>query len=718
MHAQRSLIEQAWHEIERRLSGMPEPYERVLWWDAGGHLLRIIRGACDAAGIGFSAAEGSPLTLRQKALDEADRPYVWYIPDAKDNRDWFRDIREAKSPDGHSRELELSVEQLAAKVYDAPPWQLLPRDVDAALRQQIATTLLDELSGPNRPTLSELQSKLMLGGHSRPESRFLRADWGQIERDQATVSRIRELLEETGVVGLSPQDAPDTIVQQVRRWAVAGWLLESGLPVEYLSRGADYKRSAGLAKRRLEAVLRSEGAQRLQRVYLQSFWPDAIDRVDDPWSLATCPVGGSLEAKLWEAWLSDFSQGRLDACHRNARNRANVLRSAYDDRGTHDASPWVRAWEQGADLAELARRYEAWESRGDTPVYALYGDLDNGTWHIDRAVRALIVSGTPEAALPAGHPVKEHLPPIRDQLVQDRYLSYLTAMGEEMESALLSGRLFGSEELRQTYTFWNEHKAELATGQSVALFYLDALRLDLARELAERLRGEGYEVKESLWLGTLPSKTEYGMGALTPGSPSTFEVKLERGDLRAWRHGKKLDTGYRNRLLEGEGWSVTTHAEEGWDRPRVAYFNKELDDHGEGDPDNIEQLLGMCVSRFVDIIHQAMKRGDIARAFVVTDHGFVLLPRGARMESFSPPAGSEYVKRRFAAGTHLDAKGAGVLLSNQHTPQLGYLTSPVKVLVQAQQRFEKQGITDARYMHYGALPQECVLSFLTIERTS
>ena len=109
-----------------------------------------------------------------------------------------------------------------------------------------------------------------------------------------------------------------------------------------------------------------------------------------------------------------------------------------------------------------------------------------------------------------------------------------------------------------------------------------------------------------------------------------------------------------------------------------------------------------------------MLKGNWNRAYVVTDHGFVLLPEDAQFEALTPPNGD--VKRRRVAAEDLSDDEPGVVLTGDQTPELfSYLSSPVRLLLNPQHRFKKQGIPDSRYYHGGALPQECILSFLKIE---
>jgi hypothetical protein len=67
----------------------------------------------------ITVADGNPLTLRREALEEPQDRVLWYVPEAKEGRDWFRDIREA----GDDTEITCSIYDLSAELYGASPWQ-------------------------------------------------------------------------------------------------------------------------------------------------------------------------------------------------------------------------------------------------------------------------------------------------------------------------------------------------------------------------------------------------------------------------------------------------------------------------------------------------------------------------------------------------------------------------------------------------------------------
>jgi len=187
-------------------------------------------------------------------------------------------------------------------------------------------------------------------------------------------------------------------------------------------------------------------------------------------------------------------------------------------------SPWTRTWEQAAEIARLAHQLETWDENATDDVVSLYADPDDGTWQIDNAVLNLVVAGEPESDLPDDHPATAALDDHRTQL-QSEYVEYLEDLGDLVTDTVEAGAPFVDED--HSYQFFTKESDGLESGQTVALFVIDALRLDLARRLADELRDyvatlpshapEFAAVDEDVWLGTLPSETEFGKAALTPG---------------------------------------------------------------------------------------------------------------------------------------------------------------------------------------------------------
>jgi len=255
----------------------------------------------------------------------------------------------------------------------------------------------------------------------------------------------------------------------------------------------------------------------------------------------------------------------------------------------------------------------------------------------------------------------------------------------------------------------------------VALFVIDALRLDLARKLADELRehvatlpadAPEFAIEESVWLGTLPSETEFGKAALTPGEVRMFDISLVDGELQPLRNSRRVTTNRRESLLDSDGWTITRDEDDGWQSTRVAYYKNDLDNIGEKELSDLEEMLSRRVETLAEFIGDKLEQGEWDQAYVLTDHGFVLLPHNVKPEKISRPPETTDSGRRWIAGDDVDGDSPGVLLDS--SARLGYLDANVSVLSSPIKRFSKQGVGDARFYHGGLLPQEFVLDFISI----
>ena len=329
----------------------------------------------------------------------------------------------------------------------------------------------------------------------------------------------------------------------------------------------------------------------------------------------------------------------------------------------------------------------------------------------------LIISGEPESELPEEHPATATLDDFRTSLTESRYLDYLSDLGDLVVDQIEAGSLFVGK--NSAHQFFDQEKEHLQSGQSVALFIVDALRFDLAHQLAESIRRElpSLEVDEGPWVGALPSDTEFGKAALTPGSKFSFNIELDDGELYPERNGRKITNYQREKLLKDDGWSYIMQSEDdevGWSSTRVAYYWNDLDKAGEEELTDFEVLFDDRIEKISEIICKKIDQGEWDRAYILADHGFVTLPESVDSDNIYPPTEAEKVTRRWVAGEYLDEDSPGVLLDED--AHLGYLDENTKISALADpiQRFRNQGLPDARFYHGGVLPQEFVLNFVTI----
>ena len=715
MPATKTLPQSAEDAIETAMDEAADEDPIVLWWDDGGHLHDVIESVSHSLGYRFRAAEQTPLELR--ADPPRDRT-VWYVPQVYDEQvDWFKDIESTGSVIDHH------IGKLAARCFENDRIQaatIRTAYEDAEDRERIAQTLYEGLDGEGGlPTLKKLQTEIVLEGHDDPVQ-FVLEHGAEELPDGDDLLKIRDLLVDDGVAAVESEFDARTIVEHTRRWAVAEWLIAENLekelfPQEYRS---EPDAGIGVSRPELQSVLsKTERKQELATVYLdpdQLFWQDILDSYDDPWELVDCPVGASLEHRLWEEWQQSFEAEEYETCAAQARKRHERLDSIYGE------IPWTRVWKQAVDVATLADELETWEESGDTgDVVDLYGDLEDGTWQIDSAVFDLIISGEPETDVPRAHPATSTLGSLRSRLVESEYLDYLRDLGDLVVDQINAGSPFAGENRDHAHQFFAEEQEHLQSGESVALFIVDALRFDLAHKLSESIRRElpQLEVDENTWVGTLPSDTEFGKAALTPGSKFSFNIELQDGELVPERNGRKITNHRRQTLLENDGWSYIMQDADndvGWSNEQVAYYWNDIDETGENELMNFEELFSNRIEAISSIICEKLRKGEWDRAYILSDHGFVSLPDHVDIDDIYPPGDEEKISRRWIAGTDLDSDASGVLLDED--AHLGYLDDDAKIsiLTDPIQRFRNQGLPNARFYHGGALPQEFILNFVTI----
>lgn len=727
MRATNSLPDAAKSVLSSTFDGAEIDDPIVLWWDDGGYLIDIVGQAATELDAHVKTAEETPLELR---ADPQDGRQIWYVPSAKDpedrdgDYDWFRDIEHTGG------EIELSIEDLAVRAFGSEhlqAWELqsATQADDPTRRREIARILQDQLTSGNLPTLEQLRTQIVTGGYTDPVAFVLENGWGDIPDDADTVEQMRDLIADEGVEAVAGETAPAGIVEATRRWAVAEWLIHAGADADAFPSGfrADGLAAHGIPE--LKGVLNQTASARyVADEYLGvEVWPEVVDDLDDPWTLVDCLVDGALERRLWTTWLETHDAGEYETCLDRAEERYEALRGSKGYHGEYrgaygEGSPWTHTWKQATEVARLAHRLETWEEGPTDDVVTLYADEEEGTWQIDNAVLNLVVSGTPETDLPSDHPARDSLDDLRS-ILQSRYVDYLEDLGGLVTETVEEGAPFVDED--HAYQFFSKESAGLESGQTVALFVIDALRLDLARKLADELRqhvatlpssAPNFEVEESVWIGTLPSETEFAKAALTPGEIKMFEIALVDGALKPLRNDRHVTPNRRNALLDGDGWTVTRDESAGWQSTRVAYYKNDLDDIGEKELSDLEALLSRRVESLAAFIGEKLEQGEWDQAYVLTDHGFVLLPHYAEPEKISRPSEATDSGRRWVAGEDIGENAPGVLLDT--SMRLGYLDANVSVLASPLKRFSKQGMGVARFFHGGLLPQEFVLDFISI----
>jgi len=156
------------------------------------------------------------------------------------------------------------------------------------------------------------------------------------------------------------------------------------------------------------------------------------------------------------------------------------------------------------------------------------------------------------------------------------------------------------------------------------------------------------------------------------------------------------------------------HREEddGWQSTRVAYFKNDIDDIGEKELSDLEAMLARRVDSLAEFIGTKLEQGEWDQAYVLTDHGFVLLPDNASPERISRPTEASDSGRRWVAGRMW--MRIRLVCYSTPAPDWGVSRRQRQHPCESTKRFRKQGLGDARFYHGGLLPQEFVLDFISI----
>jgi len=255
-------------------------------------------------------------------------------------------------------------------------------------------------------------------------------------------------------------------------------------------------------------------------------------------------------------------------------------------------------------------------------------------------------------------------------------------------------------------TFWQE-----VTGRKrTAVFFVDALRYDLAQHLRRRVGSEvSFEVKPTMTV--LPSITELGMAALLPRAQEGLSLAVEDGRLAVRIGDESVGSlserrAYLERHLGRRGKVVALEELEREDLSRVqllVVLCRQIDEFGSFAADLHPRGLLEMVGRVARSVRYVAEKG-FERIWVVSDHGFLFVPPEVRLSSLSAPE-APICKRRFAVG------GSQGSHFNVRAEELGLKGSALLSFPEGLSVFGLPGEAGA-FLHGGLSLQECVVAVL------
>jgi hypothetical protein len=305
-------------------------------------------------------------------------------------------------------------------------------------------------------------------------------------------------------------------------------------------------------------------------------------------------------------------------------------------------------------------------------------------------------------------------------LARDAYFRAAEKLHRELIRAVDKESWLSAASADQASVFKNNVVPLLGTREKVAYFMIDALRLDLARELISNLP-PAYTSRLETVRGKLPSITPVGMAAILPGAESRFSVQVEAEGIVPTIDSTKVGSaqervaylksvyGDRVRDTPMSELEALKKADIGEQVDLLVVRSTDIDDAGESLGAQALPMLSRLLRSLLRSLERARKLG-FAKAIIATDHGFLLLPPAGAGGVAEKPKGSwELQKPRFLLGEG-DRSTAGAFLAEAIS--VGVPTYPKKFATPAGLGSFVAGL---RYVHGGLSLQECVLPVVTID---
>ncbi len=327
-------------------------------------------------------------------------------------------------------------------------------------------------------------------------------------------------------------------------------------------------------------------------------------------------------------------------------------------------------------------------------------------------------------------PSSAKLPELVASLVtaaRERYFRFVRVRAERFTDAAALRPLLKLRSVPSQRTFFRD-MVERSQGRT-AVVLVDALRSDLANELAARLRERHRAVDLEPHFAELPTRTEVGMAALLPGAEreDAFRVRVEGGRLIAEIGDERVAGAaerrqYLARWASRTGTTIDIATVDAFlaDPSRLAAaietgalavaWTTEIDEAGPIASAVSFDVVGQVLEKCATLIDSALSSG-FDEVVVATDHGFVLTDPNAAPGGVggTQAAGGEFARGlRYAAGLG----ETGDLLSLP-AKKLGRTGADVFV-PRGSACLALQGGAGL-FVHGGLSLEECVLQFLRVQ---
>jgi hypothetical protein len=716
--------------LRARLIGLFDERRVVVWTDPSSMVEKTLRAALPER-VEMPPFRGNPLSLRQ-AIDLTDpwldKRWLLYVPRLPDGvrPGWLADYER-----GFLSIADGSVGWLLRELYEID----LPPDVTGLLESPVVEKVLarfEELFPDGAPKTGD---DVLLG--------FLRATLGDpaLRETDVVLQYLVSDPDETALrdAGLLPaltrliisrlglrrrltEGAPPD-KNEIARCMVASALVEVGaVEAKAVSNQLPDPRYRASWAKALENGLAQDTDRELRAVVRMAMEGSKLAKVaTDPMALAQAPPLAFVDARMLELLRerpdSDPSSAQhptfLEEAREAAERRSGVERLEGEWR-----ERW-RALARAASVIEEVRERERELQEYPPECFErLLQDYVKVDHEVDRAYRAL-----PSRAARLPEPIGGLVEEAREQchrFARTRARMLVEAAGRRA--------VLRPERIPPQRAFFRDRVA--SARRRVAVLLIDALRADLAHDLAGLLRAKHRVVETELRLAELPTRTEVGMAALLPHAEreDAFAVRVENGRLVASIEGERVANAPERRAFVGRWGSAAGRAIDiatvdaflagGASRLRAAYkaetlpfaWTTEVDDAGPiasaVDFSVVDKVLEKCAS-FAD----AALAVGFEEVAIATDHGFLLRDRHAAPGGVpgTQSSGGAFARSlRYAVG-HGETGDLVCLTANK----LGRRGDDVFVPRDTSCLALPGG--PGLFLHGGLSPEECALLFLRVE---
>ena len=438
-----------------------------------------------------------------------------------------------------------------------------------------------------------------------------------------------------------------------------------------------------------------------------------------PWAdaLAACTATPALEEVAFR-----------EAARRLAANDVSEASALAEHRLM--ISPWVRPQGPAGDgWAAISARWRAVKATADletavstiqAPASSSAGVLlswyvDRG-WEVDRAHRRLEIARNDLRVLGDLEPAFTSARVAHEDWLDATLLAFTSAVER---TGFDVGQLGRQGDIHATWV--------RDAPAPIAYVWVDALRFELATDLAEGLRADGHGVELHAMVAAAPTITPVGMANLTPGAGTGLSLELDGSDLAIRVDGSKVATvadrvarlraAHGHKVLDRTLETVAGQGEKELERALgdadlLLVRSQELDAAGESG------MLNAAWSQFtavLDLLRNLVARlgqAGVRRIVITADHGFVTLSRGlGPNRSVDPPTGGTgHLHRRSWVG-----KGAATTESTLRVPLVstGVPSDADLIVPRGLAVFRAGG--SKQFFHGGLSPQELVVPVIVVD---